>query len=228
MGDYPYFSPEMVNARVIGLTLPTDELPDAEGVSDLITYCARISNKENRNNYLTGERLLKYCRRNAHWSVFEMANAVIEVACPRDISRQILRHRSFSFQELSGRYSEMDEGFVLREPRTPHPTNRQASEDMDRGSDAARMWGAVQITLLKRCIREYKDALDYGIAKEVARCILPEGNTMSRVCINGTLRSWLHYLDVRLDEGTQKEHRWVAEQASRALALRIPEVFNRE
>lgn len=196
----------MINVKPIGITLPLDvDIPDSEGI---VSYCARVSNPSNQTQFDTAAKLLKYCVRNQHWSVFEMVNVVMEIECPRDIARQVLRHRSFSFQEFSQRYAEAT-NFITRECRMQDTINRQnsvLSEDVD----LKQWWEDSQYFLLDKVQALYQDALDKGIAKEVARVILPEGLTMSKMYMNGTLRSWLHYVDLRAENGTQKEHQEVA------------------
>lgn len=196
----------MINVKPIGITLPLDlEIPDSESI---VSYCARVSNPSNQTQFDTAAKLLKYCVRNQHWSVFEMVNVVMEIECPRDIARQVLRHRSFSFQEFSQRYAEAT-NFTTRECRMQDTVNRQnsvVSEDVD----LKQWWEDSQYFLLDKVQALYQDALDKGIAKEVARVILPEGLTMSKMYMNGTLRSWLHYVDLRAENGTQKEHQEIA------------------
>ena len=196
----------MINVKPIGITLPLDlDIPDSEGI---VSYCARVSNPSNQTQFDTAAKLLKYCVRNQHWSVFEMVNVVMEIECPRDIARQVLRHRSFSFQEFSQRYAEAN-NFITRECRMQDTVNRQNSvvcEDADLNEE----WSAVQRILLDKIVDTYEWALSRGIAKEVARTILPEGLTMSKMYMNGTLRSWLHYVDLRAENGTQKEHQEIA------------------
>lgn len=196
----------MINVKPIGITLPLDlDIPDSEGI---VSYCARVSNPSNQTQFDTAAKLLKYCVRNRHWSVFEMVNVVMEIECPRDIGRQVLRHGSFKFQEFSQRYAEAT-SFITRECRMQDAVNRQNSvvcEDADLNEE----WSAVQRILLDRITDTYEWALSRGIAKEVARVILPEGLTMSKMYMNGTLRSWLHYVDLRAENGTQKEHQEIA------------------
>ena len=190
----------MISVKPVGITLPLDtDIPDSEGI---VGYCARVSNPSNQTQFDTAAKLLKYCVRNQHWSVFEMVNVVMEIECPRDIARQILRHRSFSFQEFSQRYAEAT-NFITRECRLQDVVNRQnsvVSEDEDLNAE----WLVIQRTLLADITSSYEWALSRGIAKEVARTILPEGLTMSKMYMNGTLRSWLHYVDLRAENGTQK------------------------
>lgn len=196
----------MINCKVIGVTKPVvDFIPDSE---DIISFCARVSNPSNQTQFDTSEKLLRYCVRNSHWSVFETVSLTMEIECPRDIARQILRHRSFSFQEFSQRYAEAA-SFITRECRLQDTTNRQNSTEIN-DDELASWWEDSQNELLTQIDYFYKKALKKGVAKEVARCILPEGLTMSKMYMNGTLRSWLHYIDLRQDNGTQKEHREVA------------------
>ena len=211
-----------VSAKLVGLTQPTVHVPvtNAEG---LVAYCARVSNPSNQDNPDYG-KLLDYCIRNKHWSVFEMANAVVEVEAPRDITRQLLRHSSFSFQEFSQRYSDEIE-FTEREFRRQDTKNRQNSiDDLD---DIAKQFGqSVQQRLIKVVEEAYSEFRTDGVAKECARVILPEGLTMSRLYVNGTLRSWLHYLDVRDDPGvTQHEHVLLAREIRKAIAPAFPTIF---
>lgn len=196
----------MINCKVIGVTKPVvDFIPDSE---DIISFCARVSNPSNQTQFNTSEKLLRYCVRNSHWSVFETVSLTMEIECPRDIARQILRHRSFSFQEFSQRYAEAT-SFITRECRLQDTTNRQNSTEIN-DDELASWWEDSQNELLTQIDYFYKRALEKGIAKEVARCILPEGLTMSKMYMNGTLRSWSHYIDLRQDNGTQKEHREAA------------------
>lgn len=212
-----------INARLIGLTQPTIEarIPNSEGI---LAYCARVSNPSNQHNFDTAEKLLRYCIKNKHWSVFEMANAVVEVEAPRDITRQLLRHRSFSFQEFSQRYSDEIE-FTEREFRRQDSKNRQNSvDDLDEDLKWSVEYDVNEVG--EEAYQLYKVMRDVGIAKECARVILPEGLTMSRLYVNGTLRSWLHYLEVRDDEGvTQWEHVVMARKIKEVLLPAFPTVF---
>lgn len=217
-----------INARLIGLTQPTIEarIPNSEGI---LAYCARVSNPSNQDKFNTAEKLLRYCIKNKHWSVFEMSNAVVEVEAPRDITRQLLRHRSFSFQEFSQRYSDEIE-FTEREFRRQDNKNRQNSVD-DLDDD---LLGGITIYLKSFLEGDvglgvkplYAALRENNVAKECARVILPEGLTMSRLYVNGTLRSWLHYLEVRDDEGvTQWEHVLLARKIKEVLLPAFPTVF---
>lgn len=194
--------------------------PDAE---NLVAYMARVSNPENQDNPATAPKLLAYLIKNKHWSPFEMVNVCMEIETTRDIARQILRHRSFSFQEFSQRYAEVvnwDKG----EARLQDNKNRQNSiPTQDR--ELQRWWDEQQAAVWKQSTEAYKLALQQGMAKEVARKVLPEGLAMSRMYMNGTLRSWLHYVDIRCDVSTQKEHREIAQQCKVVLSSLFPSLF---
>ena len=178
---------------------------------DIMAYCARVSNPSNQNNSETAEKLLNYCVRNKHWSVFEMCNVVIEINTTRDIARQILRHRSFHFQEFSQRYADPNElGFETREFRLQDTKNRQNSIEVDGDNEMTKSWKIKQDQLIHETKLAYKWAIENGIAKEQARAVLPEGLTMSRMYMNGTVRDWIHYCQLRMGNGTQKEHRIIA------------------
>ena len=178
---------------------------------DIMAYCARVSNPSNQNNSETAEKLLNYCVRNKHWSVFEMCNVVIEINTTRDIARQILRHRSFHFQEFSQRYADPNElGFETREFRLQDTKNRQNSIEVDGDNEMTKSWKIKQDQLIHETKLAYKWAIENGIAKEQARSVLPEGLTMSRMYMNGTVRDWIHYCQLRMGNGTQKEHRIIA------------------
>ena len=189
----------------------------------LIAYMARVSNPSNQDNPETASKLLKYLMKHNHWSPFEMVNVCMEIVTTRDIARQILRHRSFSFQEFSQRYAVADE-FYLSEARLQDPKNRQNSIQTD-DDDLQKYWDMQQRHVLQAAQDVYESALRVGIAKEQARKVLPEGLTVSRMYMNGTLRSWLHYVEIRCDEGTQKEHREVAQQCKHILKMQFPNVF---
>ena len=191
--------------------------PDAER---FIAYMARVSNPPNQTNEATAPRLLRYLKEHKHWSPFEMVNVCMEITCTRDIARQILRHRSFSFQEFSQRYAVAD-GYELSEVRLQDEKNRQNSiEVQDR--ELQSYWESMQNRVLAEARYCYDAALNSGIAKEVARKLLPEGLTTSKMYMNGTLRSWMHYVDIRCDEATQKEHRVVALQCKKILQELFP------
>jgi thymidylate synthase (FAD) len=194
--------------------------PDAE---TLVAYMARVSNPENQDNKETAPKLLKYLIDNKHWSPFEMVNICMEIETTRDIARQILRHRSFSFQELSQRYAAVH-NYDFSEVRLQDSKNRQNSIPVQ-DRELSKMWHESQVQVIKTAIANYEQALQNGIAKEVARKILPEGMMMSRMYMNGTLRSWLHYIDIRCDAATQKEHREIATQCRTVVQSLFPSLF---
>lgn len=208
----------MNTAKIVAVTQPTisqsHPFEAPMNADQFIAYTARVSNPSNQANSETSEKLLKYCIRNSHWSVFEMVNVVMEIDTTRDIARQILRHRSFSFQEFSQRYADptKDLGFVTRDARLQDTKNRQNSLDVD-DMQLQNDWYRAQKRVLFAVEREYEWAIKNGIAKEQARAVLPEGLTVSRMYMNGSLRSWIHYCELRMTSGTQKEHRAVAETA---------------
>jgi thymidylate synthase (FAD) len=190
---------------------------------NLVAQMARVSNPANENNKATAPKLLKYLVKNKHWSPFEMVSACVEIETTRDIAHQIVRHRSFSYQEFSQRYAEAT-NFDLRETRLQDPTNRQSSL-LNEDRELDRMWQEKQQEVIKAATHAYQWALSNGIAKEVARAVLPEGNTYTRLYMTGTLRSWLHYLNVRMDYSTQKEHREVAVAIYKALQQHYPNIL---
>jgi len=194
--------------------------PDLE---EKVAYCARVSNPNNQRNHETAPKLLKYLMKHKHWSPFEMANVCMEIETTRDIARQILRHRSFSFQEFSQRYAEVSE-FETRECRLQDNKNRQNSLTTD-DLDTQEWWWAAQNRVKSEAEFMYQAALNRGIAKEQARALLPEGMAVSRMYMNGTLRSWLHYIEVRTDPSTQKEHRDVAEACKSVIATLCPSIM---
>jgi thymidylate synthase (FAD) len=210
---------EFNKVRAIGVTVPVvDDIPDSEGI---LSFAARVSNPQNQDNFETAGKLLQYCVKHKHYSVFETCNIVMEIETPRDIARQILRHRSFSFQEFSQRYAQA-QNFITRECRTQDDKNRQNSIS-DVTNEQKAWWYGAQLEILERVEELYEGALSMGIAKEVARVILPEGLTMSRMYMNGTVRSWLHFIDVRDDEGVaQKEVVDVARKAKVELLKHFP------
>jgi thymidylate synthase (FAD) len=196
-------------------------------MQELIAFCARVSNPSNQFNTETSEKLIKYLIKNKHWSPLEMVSACVEIETTRDIARQILRHRSFSFQEFSQRYADptKDLDFVIREARLQDTKNRQNSIEINLQNDDQRriayQWEQQQKLVIEAAKNAYSWAVDHGIAKEQARAVLPEGNTISRMYMNGTLRSWIHYIELRAENGTQKEHRDIA----KAIGQIIAEVF---
>ena len=194
-----------------------------KNIQDLIAYAARVSNPSNQDNKETADKLLKYLIKHKHWSPFEMASACLEIETTRDIARQILRHRSFSFQEFSQRYADptKDLEFVTREARLQDKKNRQDSIEVD-DKHFQIEWERAQKRVLWAAEREYKWAIKNGIAKEQARAVLPEGLTMSRMYMNGTIRSWIHYIELRSANGTQKEHMEVAKACAVEIAKVLP------
>lgn len=191
---------------------------------DLVAYMARVSNPENQDNVETAPKLVKYLVEHKHWSPLDMVDMCVEIETTRDIARQVLRHRSFYFQEFSQRYAKVNE-FAMSEPRMQDEKNRQSSLESDSQYIHA-MWNKAQDDVISVASKAYNDALAKGIAKEVARKVLPEGLTMSRMYMKGTLRNWIHYIDVRTDPSTQKEHREVAEQCKRILLQCYPTMEN--
>jgi thymidylate synthase (FAD) len=198
-----------------------------ETVTDLVAYCARVSNPSNQDNKDTSEKLIRYLIKNSHWSPMEMISMCLEIETTRDIARQILRHRSFSFQEFSQRYADPTKelNFVLREARLQDTKNRQNSIEMGatlKDSLIADEWKRKQVDIIRQVKESYEWAIANGIAKEQARAILPEGNTVSRLYMNGTLRSWIHYIQLRSANGTQKEHREIALKCAEVIAKVFP------
>lgn len=221
----------MTSVRVIAVTQPVGGLPEfteAEGAEELMAYCARVSNPKNQANHDTAAGLLSYCIRHKHWSVFEMANVVCEVKATRDISRQILRHGSFKFQEFSQRYAEVtgDMFKTDHEARVQDEKNRQNSVAVE-DPNLQLAWDEIQDMTVRYCRQQYDKALKLGIAKELARKVLPEGLTMSCMYMNGTVRSWLHYAELRMANGTQKEHAEIASECYTLLQFMFPNIFNK-
>lgn len=197
-----------------------------EGLTDaqeLIAFCARVSNPSNQFNTETADKLIRYLIKHKHWSPLEMVSACLEIETTRDIARQILRHRSFSFQEFSQRYADptKDLDFIVREARLQDTKNRQNSVDTE-DAQLKVWWDAQQKFIIDQVRRIYGEAIEKGIAKEQARAILPEGNTVSRLYMNGTLRSWIHFIDLRSGNGTQKEHMEVARECAKIIAEAFP------
>lgn len=211
----------MNKASLVGYTqVPPNSYPrDSKSLEELVAYCARVSNPSNQNNTSTSKKLINYLIKNKHWSPFEMVSITMEITTTRDIARQILRHRSFSFQEYSQRYADptKDLEFVLREARMQDFKNRQNSIETD-DEDLESYWYIKQQQIIHECRLAYEWAISKGIAKEQARVVLPEGLTTSKMYMQGTLRSWIHYIELRTAEGTQKEHREVATSCSYEIA----------
>jgi thymidylate synthase (FAD) len=214
-----------MNVRLLSYSQPTQEFADL-GISDaqeLIAYCARVSNPNNQLNTETSDKLIKYLVKHQHWSPLEMVSACIEITTTRDIARQILRHRSFSFQEFSQRYADptKDLSFVCREARLQDTKNRQNSITTN-DAELQAWWDAKQKFIIEQATTIYADAISKGIAKEQARAVLPEGLTESRLYMNGTLRSWIHFIELRSANGTQLEHQEVAIACARVIAEIFP------
>lgn len=200
----------------------------AENMTELVAFCARVSNPANQTNKETSEKLIKYLIKNQHWSPLEMVNVCLEIETTRDIARQMLRHRSFSFQEFSQRYADptQDLDFVIREARMQDTKNRQNSIELELNDDDNRrlawQWEQMQKNVIEKAKEAYTWAVEHGIAKEQARAVLPEGNTVSRLYMNGTLRSWIHYIQLRSGNGTQKEHIEIAKACAKVIATVFP------
>lgn len=210
----------MSQVRLIALSQPVG-LDGVQTAEELVAYCARVSNPSNQANHDTAPRLLSYLVRNHHWSPFEMAHAVIEVVTTRDIARQILRHRSFSFQEFSQRYAAVQDDAVIREARLQDAKNRQNSVETG-DAELQVWWQEKQQLIASQTQLAYEAALERGIAKEVARAVLPEGLTPSRLYMAGPVRSWIHYIQLRAGNGTQKEHREIAAKCRDELLKVMP------
>jgi thymidylate synthase (FAD) len=219
-----------MNVKLLSYSQPTAEFADLgiDNAQELIAYCARVSNPSNQLNTETSEKLIRYLVKHAHWSPLEMVSACVEITTTRDIARQILRHRSFAFQEFSQRYADptKDLNFVIREARLQDTKNRQNSVELDMADsgqrELARLWEEKQQDVIRAAREAYTWAVTNGIAKEQARAVLPEGNTESRVYMNGTLRSWVHFIELRAGNGTQKEHQLVAVACAKAIAAIFP------
>ena len=214
-----------MNVKLLSYSQPTGEFKDM-GIADaqeLIAYCARVSNPSNQLNTDTSERLIRYLIKHQHWSPLEMVSACIEITTTRDIARQILRHRSFSFQEFSQRYADptKDMAFVTREARLQDTKNRQNSISTD-DTELQAWWDAKQKFIIECARVAYEEAIERGIAKEQARAVLPEGLTESRLYMNGTLRSWIHFIELRSANGTQLEHQEVAIACAKVIAEIFP------
>jgi len=202
-----------MKVKLISYSKPTEEIADIgiDDAQELVAFCARVSNPSNQLNTETSEKLIKYLINNAHWSPLEMVSACLEIETTRDIARQMLRHRSFSFQEFSQRYANpvKDLEFIVREARMQDPKNRQNSIETE-NNEISEDWKNKQEKIINDATEAYNWAIENGIAKEQARSVLPEGNTVSRLYMNGTLRSWIHYIELRSANGTQKEHMEIA------------------
>ena len=216
-----------MKVKLISYSQPTEEMI-AEGLTDaqeLVAFCARVSNPSNQMNKETSEKLIKYLIKHQHWSPLEMVSACIEIETTRDIAHQIVRHRSFSFQEFSQRYAnpaEFGDQFVTREARLQDTKNRQNSIEIDNESDLQYEWELQQQKVIDVSKEVYEWAIGNGIAKEQARVVLPEGNTKTRLYMNGTIRSWVHYIDLRGANGTQKEHMEIAHACAKVVATVFP------
>lgn len=214
-----------MNVRLISYSQTTENLHVGNDVQELIAYCARVSNPSNQINEETSAKLLRYLAQHKHWSPFEMVSACLEIETTRDIARQILRHRSFSFQEFSQRYANPVEDleFVLRDARLQDPKNRQNSIEVD-DEHLQGLWRNMQQRVIDQAETTYNWAIEHGIAKEQARSVLPEGLTMSRLYVNGTLRSWIHFIDLRSGNGTQREHMAIAQACAKAISQVFPTI----
>ena len=217
----------MTTVRLVSYSTPTEEFEQEgiENVQDLIAYCARVSNPSAQINSETSAKLIKYLIKHQHWSPLEMVNAVMEINTTRDIAHQVVRHRSFAFQEFSQRYAnpaEFGDQFVTREARLQDTKNRQNSIEIDTESDLHYEWQMKQQSVIDKAKEVYDWAIANGIAKEQARVVLPEGNTKTRLYMNGTLRSWVHYIELRGGHGTQKEHMDIAHACAKVISEIFP------
>lgn len=210
-------------AKLISYTKNVDS--DNKTLEDIVAYCARVSNPSNQTTTQSNSKLIGYLVSNHHWSPFEMVNICLEINTTRDIARQILRHRSFSFQEFSQRYAIADLGFEVREARLQDTKNRQNSLETS-DDELKKQWEQIQNEIKEKTLHAYNWAISNGIAKEQARVVLPEGNTMSRLYMNGTLRSWMHYIQLRSGNGTQKEHREIALECAKAIKQIFPMIMD--
>jgi len=215
----------MSEVNLVGLTKPS-AYTECATANELIAWAARVSNPSNQNNTATAPKLVQYLIKNQHWSPLEMVHVSMEIRTTRDIARQILRHRSFMFQEYSQRYADptKDLGFVNREARLQDAKNRQNSIEVGDNKLLQENWNIRQARVISESLYAYNWAIENGIAKEQARAVLPEGNTESVMIVTGTLRSWVHYCQLRMDKATQKEHRIIAEQCWDIIAHHFPDV----
>ena len=222
-----------MNVKLISYSKPYEKMEGVEDAKDLVAYCARVSNPSNQTNKKTSEKLLRYLIKNKHWSPFEMVSACLEIETTRDIARQILRHRSFSFQEFSQRYADPtnDLSFTTRECRLQDNKNRQNSikiendpsiQNNPKMQELITEWQRRQTGIINQCREAYKWAVEHGIAKEQARVVLPEGLTKSRLYMNGTLRSWIHFIELRSANGTQLEHQLIAVECAKVISEIFP------
>lgn len=223
-----------MSVKLISYTQPSSEFleenPNISDIQELVAYCARVSNPSNQHNTKTSDRLIQYLIDNKHWSPLEMVSVCLEINTTRDIARQILRHRSFSFQEFSQRYANTDafgDDTVIREARLQDYKNRQNSIEISPGESESTAgmindWELHQQSVIETAKEAYQWAIENGIAKEQARVVLPEGLTPSRIYMNGTMRSWLHYLEIRTHYSTQKEHRLIAQQCAEQISKIFP------
>tara|TARA_B100000902_G_scaffold386360_1_gene428930 strand:+ start:1558 stop:2217 length:660 start_codon:yes stop_codon:yes gene_type:complete len=214
----------MTQVKLISYSKGVADLEDGD-CQELIAYCARVSNPSNQMNSETSEKLIKFLIKHAHWSPLEMVSACLEINTTRDIAHQIVRHRSFSFQEFSQRYAdpaEFGDQFITREARLQDKKNRQNSIELDNESDLHYEWQLKQQSVIDKAKETYEWAIENGIAKEQARVVLPEGNTKTRLYMNGTLRSWVHYIELRGANGTQKEHMEIAHACAKVIAQIFP------
>ena len=228
-GPHPRTRIRNMKARLIAYSQPVkDEIIGLDDVQDLIAYCARVSNPSNQLNQETAPKLLNYLSKHSHWSPFEMANATLEIETTRDIARQMLRHRSFAFQEFSQRYADirdLDSKMVVRKARLQDPKNRQNSVMTDDVS-LHMAWEVHQRKVWNEAMKSYAWAIENGIAKEQARALLPEGNTPSRLYMQGSIRSWIHYIELRSSNGTQQEHMDIAIACAEAITKIFPSMEN--
>jgi thymidylate synthase (FAD) len=214
-----------MKVKLVGVTKPINQ-DYGETSGDIVSYCARVSNPKNQKNFTTSSKLLSYMIREGHWSPFEMVHLTIEIETTRDIARQILRHRSFAFQEFSQRYADPTKElkFVDREARLQDPKNRQNSIELDTDSDLHHAWKQEQLNVISSAMDTYNWAIKNDIAKEQARAVLPEGLIESRLYMSGNLRSWIHYCQLRMGHGTQLEHIKIAKKCWKILEEEFPEV----
>ena len=213
-----------MKVKLISYSQPAVDIDLPNDLLQLVAFSARVSNPENQYNQETAEKLVKYLIKNSHWSPLEMVNLCMEIETTRDIARQILRHRSFTFQEFSQRYADPTKEleFVTRDARMQDPKNRQNSIPLNKDDTINYIWESYQEVVIERCLQAYEWAIEAGIAKEQARAVLPEGLTLSRLYVNGTLRSWIHYIELRRAHGTQEEHSLIAKECAKVISEIFP------